>query len=289
MLTPHKIMKNKIKYTFYICTALFLYFSFTIFYPTSNMPSEAFNIKEGESIRSITSRLERDGYIRSALIFRVFSSFNNEDKKLQYGKYNIHKIKYPNLINIYKSIMSSDSFEPARRLTIPEGFTTREIAERVSQTFNITADEFYKVAKDYNGYLYPETYFFSTNSTSGEIVKRLRDEFTKRVGDVKKEKVVLASIIEGEGKDLEDMKMIAGILNKRLEIGMPLQVDVAPITYKTINLPKSPINNPGVNAFSALSNPVKSKYLYYITGNDGIFYYAEDFDKHRENIRKYLK
>ena len=114
-------------------------------------------------------------------------------------------------------------------------------------------------------------------------------EFSSRVGEVSNEELVLASIIEGEAKSLEDMRMISGILKERIRIHMPLQVDVASVTYEVKGLPKEPINNPGENAFYAVRNPVKSQYLYYITGKDGKMYYAKTFDEHKANIKKYLK
>ncbi len=260
-----------------------------MFIPVGNMPMHEFNINEGESIRSITSRLEEDNYIRSALIFRMLASFNMKDRSLEYGRYNLIELDDKSLVGIYRGILGGEAFEPGSRLTIPEGFTTREIAKRVSQTFNIREDEFYKVAKSHTGYLYPETYFFSSKSTSEEIIDRLKKEFDRRVGEISEDDLVLASIIEGEGKSLEDMKVISGILQNRIRIGMPLQVDVAPETYKNNEIPKKPINNPGVNALTALRNPTKSNYLYYITGKDGNFYYAETYEKHKEFINKYLR
>jgi UPF0755 protein len=101
--------------------------------------------------------------------------------------------------------------------------------------------------------------------------------------------VVLASILEGEAKSLEDMKVVSGILQKRMKMGMALQVDVAPETYKVRGLPRTPINNPGVNALDAALHPTETEYLYYITGNDGKMYYAKTFTEHKKNIQKYLK
>jgi UPF0755 protein len=272
-----------------LISALTTYLLFLMFIPVDNMPPEPFIINEGESIKSITLKLENDNYIRSALIFRLLASFNLKDKNIEYGKYNLDVLKDKSLVGIYRGILSGKAFEPGRRLTIPEGFTTREVAKRVSETFNITEDEFYHAAKGSTGYLYPETYFFSANSTSGEIISRMKREFNKRVGDISRSDLVIASIIEGEGKYYEDMKMISGILHNRIKIGMPLQVDVAPSTYSSKTLPNVPINNPGMTSINALRNPKKSDYYYYITGSDGNFYYAKTFATHKENIRKYLK
>ena len=101
--------------------------------------------------------------------------------------------------------------------------------------------------------------------------------------------IILASILEGEAKTHEDMRIISGILIKRMLEGMALQVDVAPSTYKSRGLPDAPINNPGLVALYAALHPETSPYLYYLTGNDGTMHYAKTFTEHKENITKYLR
>ncbi len=105
--------------------------------------------------------------------------------------------------------------------------------------------------------------------------------------------------------------MVAGILQNRLTLGMPLQADASveyilekPLseltpedlkinspynTYLNDGLPPTPIGNPGINAILAVLSPTESDYLFYITGDDGKFYYAKTFDEHRVNIAKYLR
>ena len=70
---------------------------------------------------------------------------------------------------------------------------------------------------------------------------------------------------------------------------MPLQVDVAPETYKIKGLPKSPIGNPGLEAIVATIRPQSSPYFYYLHDKDGIVHYAKNFTEHKKNILKYLK
>jgi UPF0755 protein len=72
-------------------------------------------------------------------------------------------------------------------------------------------------------------------------------------------------------------------------MGMRLQVDAAPETYKENGLPGSPIGNPGIKALRAAIYPEASSYLYYIHGKDGNTYYAKTFAEHKKNIAKYLK
>jgi UPF0755 protein len=107
------------------------------------------------------------------------------------------------------------------------------------------------------------------------------------------------------------MKMVSGILQNRLSIGMALQTDASieyvldkPLselsaedldldtpynTYMYPGLVPTPIGNPGLLAIDAVLNPTPSDFFYYITGNDGNFYYAETFEEHKQNIYKYLQ
>jgi UPF0755 protein len=60
-------------------------------------------------------------------------------------------------------------------------------------------------------------------------------------------------------------------------------------TYTRKGLPPHPIANPGLDAIMAVLNPIESNYLYFLTGIDGNFYYAETFDEHVENKIRYLQ
>ena len=99
----------------------------------------------------------------------------------------------------------------------------------------------------------------------------------------------MASILEKEAKGDNDAPYISGILWKRINIGMALQVDAAPVTYDEAGLPSKPICNPGLVSIKAAINPKNSSYLFYLHDDDGQVHYAEDFSEHRSNIAHYLK
>ena len=123
--------------------------------------------------------------------------------------------------------------------------------------------------------------------------------------------VILASIIEREANSTTSMKLVSGILQNRLALDMALQVDASmeyilekPLkeltaedlkidtpynTYLYRGLPPTAIGNPGLDAIMAVLEPTPSEYMFYITGTDGEFYYAKNFDEHRLNIAKYLR
>ena len=121
----------------------------------------------------------------------------------------------------------------------------------------------------------------------------------------------MASLIEREVPDSDERRIVAGILWKRIENGIPLQVDATicyiksgpclPITeedkdrdslyntYRYLGLPPAPISNPGADAIEASKNPEDSPYWYYISDpetNQTIF--AQTLDEHNRNVVKYL-
>jgi UPF0755 protein len=120
----------------------------------------------------------------------------------------------------------------------------------------------------------------------------------------------MASILEREANNPEDMRIVAGILWNRLDIDMPLQVDAvfgyirqengytptaedlqldSPYnTYRNRGLPPTPISNPGLDALLAAVQPEETPYLYYLTGRDGKMYYGRTFEDHKRNRALYL-
>lgn len=122
--------------------------------------------------------------------------------------------------------------------------------------------------------------------------------------------VIMASLLEREAQSEEDMRIVSGILWKRLDEDMRLQVDAVfgyihgengyeptaddlelddPYnTYRYEGLPPTPIANPGLVALRAAAMPLESPYFYYLTGRDGLMYYGETFAEHTRNRELYL-
>jgi UPF0755 protein len=121
----------------------------------------------------------------------------------------------------------------------------------------------------------------------------------------------MASILEEEANNTEDRRIISGILWKRIEKGMALQVD-APFyylfgkgssqltlsdlattspynTYVNKGLPSAPISNPGLDAIKAAINPKSTPYYFYLADRKGITHYATDHDGHVANRNNYLR
>ena len=189
---------------------------------------------------------------------------------------------------------------PSVSVTIPEGFNLAQIGDIFAPKLkNFNETEFLSQAKNLEGYLFPDTYFFLTNANETDVIKYMSDNFEKKVaplyleidssGKSKEDIITMASLIEKEAKGDTDRGVISGILWKRISIGMPLQVDSAPETYKTRGLPVGPIDNPGIQAIEASIHPQSSPYLYYLHDKNGDIHYAKTFAEHVKNKLKYLK
>lgn len=206
------------------------------------------------------------------------------------------------------------------KVTIPEGLTKFEVAALLAKKFgDFDEKAFAESAKE--GYIFPDTYFLAENTKAADAVRIMGRNFNSKITLIKDkiaasdrsldEIIKMASIIEIEARDSTTRKVISGILWKRLDIDMPLQVDVSfayingkgtfeltkedlavdsPYnSYKYPGLPPTPISNPGLDAILAALSPTATDYFYFLSDKDGKMHYAIDFEEHKENRIKYLK
>ncbi len=276
---------------------VFLVFvNFLFFNVPKNFPTGAIlNIKEGSSLRSVSKYLEENNVIDSRVFFETLVIIF-EGEKVVSGDY-LFESKI-SVFEVARRVSSGERHLAPVKVTIPEGFNVVDIAKAfVLKLPKFNQDNFYREAKE--GYLFPDTYFFLTTDNEEDVLQSMFDNFEKKIkpirleiissGKSEKDIIIMASIIEKESKGDADREFISGILWKRLKIGMPLQVDADPNTYKTKGLPKNPTANPGLKAIKAAIYPKASSYLYYLHDKDGNIHYATTFAEHVSNKLKYLK
>lgn len=225
-------------------------------------------------------------------------------------------------------------------VTFPEGFATKEMELRLKENgfsidFELNNESFEKLKNDFDflksvpigvvsleGFLFPDTYRFDKNASSREIIQKILANFDKKLNpelreEIKNQKksvyeiITAASLIEEEGKSKEDREIISGVLWKRLEVGMPLQVDAtinyitgknifkisieetkikSPYnTYLNKGLPKGPISNPGLESIKTAIYPKKTDYWYYLSTLDGKTIFSKNLEEHNIAKAKYLK
>lgn len=173
------------------------------------------------------------------------------------------------------------------------------------------------------GYLFPETYmitkFDSTRDLITSMVKRFLAVYTEvgaaqaLPGWSRNQIVTLASIVEKETGAKEDRPLISSVFHNRLAKHMKLQTDPTILygladasgimpnnihkddilkptrfnTYVISALPPGPISNPGRESLMATLKPAASKYLYFVSRNDGTTVFSEDLNNHNKAVQKF--
>lgn len=279
-----------------------------------------FVIEKGTSLKEIIANAKSEGYIRSelALYLELRLKHNETPIKASTFVFNEPLTLAEFALKLTEGGKRTDLF----KFTHIEGETTLQLANRADESLSsFDVDEFLALTQGKEGFLFPETYLIPTNFTAKELYDLLTTTFEEKMAELSpeieassltvEEIIILASIIEREANSVESKHMVSGILQNRLDIGMALQVDASigyvlekslseltasdlemdsPYnTYLYPGLTPTPISNPGLESIAAVLNPTPSDYLFYITGDDGNFYYAENFDQHRANIAKHLR
>ncbi|ACX52535.1 aminodeoxychorismate lyase [Ammonifex degensii KC4] len=223
----------------------------------------------------VAEELYRHRVIRNPSLFRLYTRLKGIDKKILPGKY----------IFRGRLDLSQVAAELAKgpvlwRITVPEGFTLKELAELLESRGIASADEFWRVVENYpfpyaflreappgrrrlEGYLFPDTYEVPAGTPVQDIIDLMLRRFAQIAREMQLEKgaqeqgltlhqlVTLASLVEREAKYDEERPLIAGVLYHRLRLGMPLQVDAtvayvldkwkSPLTYTDLEV-NSPYN-----------------------------------------------
>jgi UPF0755 protein len=294
-------------------------------------------IDPGESVPSITGKLWDEGLISNPGVFRSYLQYTGMDTRLKAGEYKLSPDLSP--IEISQAIQSSISADVS--LTILPGWRLEEVANALpSSGFNITPEEFIAAVHTHpdgysfstclkddslEGYLFPGTYTLSRESTlndllpqilmkfESEVNQEIRSGFTNQGLDIC-QAVTLASIVEREAVQEQEMPLIASVFYNRLNSGNVLASDptiqyalgynqdqgtwwtnplslqdlkiVSPYnTYLNSGLPPGPISNPGLAALRAVAFPAQTSYYYFRAACDGSgrHLFSETFEGHLAN------
>lgn len=290
-----------------------------------------FKITSGESVFSIAQNLRKQNLISSRTIFVTYSIFSGSYNDFKPG---IYGLKTPLSVKSLIAILTSGPQDVS--VVIIPGMTLKEIDKTLSdngicekgsiESFNPTIIKstysFLEGVKNLEGFLMPDTYRFQPGSDTVQVISIILENFSKKLNDSKispkniYKAVITASLIEKEVITKEDKKLVAGIIQKRISIGMPLQIDASVIyavcngtfllcdkelgkkdfsfdspynTYLYKGLPPAPISNPTLDSISAAINPQKSNYLYYLSDpKTSKTIFSATLEEHSKNRAKYL-
>lgn len=277
-------------------------------------------IEPGMTTAAIADQLYAEGYVRSPFLLYAVLVLLHDPLELKASTYIFSQPL--STLELAKRLMLGDYGNDLVRFIHYEGESRKLIAERAARVLKgFDEIEFMRLTEGKEGKLFPDTYLLPKSYTAKELAALLLDTYETRVGPLRSamsrsrlsedEVITLASILEREANSPESKSLVAGILLRRMEIGMPLQVDASmeyvinkPLneltaddldidspynTYLNPGLPPTPIGNPGLVAIQAVLEPASSTYLFYLTGNDGKFYYANTYEEHKRNVAAHLR
>lgn len=307
--------------------------------------SKSILISHGLGLRQIAETLKKNGIIRSKWTFVIYVSLRDRVSYLKPGDYVFGGASIKKIVD---DLVRGGTNE--KSITIPEGWTIKEIAEYLEKENIVSKTEFEKLTdkkgakifmpnfdflkdgpgdRGLEGYLFPDTYRIFKDSGTEDIVIKMLENFDKKLSpelraEISKQKksifetVIMASMIEKEIVSDEDRAIVSGILWKRLENNIGLQVDATIVyiknqktkderlklnekisiadtkiespynTYKYRGLPYGPISNPGLSAIKAAIYPKESPYFYYLSTRDGKTIFSKTLEEHNETKTKYL-
>jgi UPF0755 protein len=224
---------------------------------------QTFIVQKGESLRQISQHLEKEGLINQDYWFKFYVLMKGWAAHLQAGEYLLSPSM--DISQIAQKIVKGEAISQDIQVTIPEGFTLKQIDARLAQVGLIQPGELINFdptqvssfspstfleqkgagqafqVSGLEGYLFPDTYRFEKDTSLETVVKKMLDNFDRKLDkDLKNEIerqgktihqiVIMASLLEKEVRKYEDRQIVSGIFWKRLEKNYPLE-SCATIAY----------------------------------------------------------
>lgn len=308
----------------------------------------AYTIEQNHSLNQVLDELESEGIIRSAF-FTKLKAKQMKIADIYEGTFYLDKAWDSEQVLKYLSNPKFGEDDVSVQLT--EGFWAKHMAAALAEGLGHREEDYLKLwndktylkslQKDYpfitddifkqkqahvllEGYLYPDTYRFSSRSTEKEVTEKILDNALEKYLEIEAalkksdfsthELYTLASIVEYEAPDQKNMERIAGVFMNRLAQDMMLQasptvcyslydftsweeceaaennqIDSPYNTYRYAGLPPGPILNPSIKGLKATLNYEKNDYLFFIADvhGDKSIHYQKTYAEH-EKVRKEL-
>lgn len=286
--------------------------------------TKAFVIPKGATIDEIATKLEEEGFIRSAFVFKTLIKLSG-NSHVEAGDFKISAAMTPEEILKSFGQGATDIW-----VTLIEGQRLEQMAITIEKELGISQADFLAAAKGKEGYLFPDTYLINKNADAETVVSILENTFNKKYSEdlqnkIKaqglspKEGVILASLVEQEARSEKVRTEVAGIMLKRLNMGMKLDIDATvryaldseliksgkkpekfwqPIlrsdytdtkspynTYLNAGLPPAPISSVSRTSLTAVANAdPDTPYLFYFHNSKGETFYGRTLDEHNQNV-----
>lgn len=295
----------------------------------NNSKNVVIGVRQGQSLKTTANVLYQESIIKSPIKLILFARIKGYDKHLKAGEYLLSAAMTPGQI---LDIMVKGEVK-LHKLTVPEGYNIDQIADLVTQAGFGTREAFIKAASDaelarkmgleaetFEGYLFPDTYFFPKTATVEKIISTMVQRFwsiftpewkarATSFGFTVYQVVTLASIIEKETGAPFERPRISSVFHNRLRKKMRLESDPTVIygiknfngnltrkhlktrtpynTYKIRGLPAGPIANPGRASLEAALYPEETAYIYFVSKKDNTHHFSTNLKEHNRAVQKY--
>ena len=278
-----------------------------------------FEIPKGAGLSRIADKLENEGFVESAFLFKLVTKLRGNEANFKAGEFSIEE--NASMAAIYETLAEGKAI--LYPFTAAEGLTSAMIVRSLDDVETLIDDN---PAAPKEGTILPETYLTPKGMKQSELLtkmaqaqKDLLDEAReKRDPNIpvktKEEAIILASVVEKETGIGMERGMVAGVFTNRLRRGIKLQSDPTIIygitkgeplgrrirqseidgvtdwnTYQIPALPKTPICNPGRDAILAVLNPAETDAIYFVADGTGGHAFARTLSEHNENVKKWRK
>lgn len=268
-------------------------------------------VTSGDTPTSLAPRLQRLGVVASTRAFILAAEHSSNPNGLLPGFFGMHR--HMNAALAYALLVNPKNLVQVP-VTIPEGLRNSQVVALLGARSGIAASAYATVLKDPallrlpsyadgnpEGYLFPATYEVVPHETALAVltgmVQRFRQEAAaaglpgaaSQVHLTAGQVIIMASLVQAEGGRISDYAKIARVIDNRLALGMPLQLDSTVLfglntygilatdqqlasdspynTYRHAGLPPGPIDNPGNAAIQAVLHPASGPWLYFVTVN----------------------
>ena len=248
--------------------------------------------------------------------FKLYLKFRNDGKDIKAGNYELRG-KF-NMIELVSMLESGKS--KVFKFTIIEGNTVKNVIDKLVADGKGKRENFEKAFKEidfsyptpdgnFEGYLYPETYFIPESYDEKSIINIFLKEFLKKFPvesypdkDEFYQKLIMASILEREAAVESEKPIMASVFYNRIAKNMTLsadstvnfvfnyekkriyykdlEVDSPYNTYKNKGLPPGPICNPTVSSVEAAYHPADTEYLFFVTKGGGEHFFSKTYEEH---------
>lgn len=316
-----------------VSTAAFLYLDLMKFadYPSNPEQSKTavVVINPGQQFKTIPVYLHQLGILKQPFKFGIYARIKHLDKRIKAGEYMLSSAMSPKEI-LHKFVSGKVHLY---KVTIPEGYSLNQIAAVVAGTGLATEEAFMKAVYDadlvhsfginadsFEGYLFPDTYYFSKGIPVEKIIAAMVNRFhsqfkpewkerAEKIGFSIHEIVTLASVIEKETGAPSERSVISSVFHNRLKKKMRLESDPTVIygiegfdgnltrehlntqtpynTYRNRGLPPGPIANPGFAAIESALYPDDTSFLFFVSKGDGSHKFSTTISEHNSAVRKY--